>query len=338
MYLQVAGDFAVEFRWRDLLSKSVEVWIVNIENQNCGGKSRCRCPNRNAPLGETHYGHGARHHRSDDGIDHENLASVVAIYQRSRKKTPEERNHVDGHIKGTKQSRSSDDGGEIPWNSNQQDSLGSSGNGIRGKKEVKGPGIFHWLNRIGYLSGTVLPERRKFTQDMKEFTPAQSSAYATLAQHCSYRERSAAEVLQKMERMGIIEAERPALLDKLQQDGFQSESRFARAFSRDKVNLEEWGRIKIRQHLQQRGVEESQIQDAFTFIDEELYHANLSRILKRHAAGLRGKSAFELRGRLLRFASGRGYETDLIWNHIRELGLGDQQDQDEESGSDAASN
>ena len=184
----------------------------------------------------------------------------------------------------------------------------------------------------------MLPERRKFTQDMKEFTPAQSSAYATLAQHCSYRERSAAEVLQKMERMGIIEAERPALLDKLQQDGFQSESRFARAFSRDKVNLEEWGRIKIRQHLQQRGVEESQIQDAFTFIDEELYHANLSRILKRHAAGLRGKSAFELRGRLLRFASGRGYETDLIWNHIRELGLGDQQDQDEESGSDAASN
>lgn len=173
---------------------------------------------------------------------------------------------------------------------------------------------------------------RKFTPTMKDFGPAFNTAYGTLAQHCSYRERSTADVRQKMERMGLQAEWQDPLLEKLQQDGFQSESRFARAFTRDKYSLEDWGRIKIRQHLQQRGVSDAEVDRAFDHIEEELYCSNLRRVLSRHAAGLKGHDGFALRGRLYRFALARGYEPALIWEMIRELGLGGE---DGEDGDDA---
>ena len=166
---------------------------------------------------------------------------------------------------------------------------------------------------------------------MKDFGPAYNTAYGTLAQHCSYRERSAAEVRQKMERMGLQPEWQEPLLEKLQQDGFQSESRFARAFTRDKYSLEDWGRIKIRQHLQQRGVSDNEVDRAFDHMEEDLYCSNLRRVLSRHAAGLKGHSGFELRGRMYRSALGRGYEPALIWEMIRELGYGSDAESDSET-------
>jgi len=184
-------------------------------------------------------------------------------------------------------------------------------------------GVFGSTDKVSCHKPGLEGEARKFTPTMNDFGPAFNTAYGTLAQHCSYRERSAAEVRQKMERMGLQPEWQDALLEKLQQDGFQSESRFARAFTRDKYSLEDWGRIKIRQHLQQRGLDEGEIDRAFDHMEEALYCSNLRRVLSRHAAGLKGHSGFELRGRLYRFAQSRGYEPALIWEMIRELGYGE---------------
>ncbi len=170
------------------------------------------------------------------------------------------------------------------------------------------------------------PEQRKFTPDMKEFNPIWASAYASLAQHCSYRERSAAELSQKMERMELDPEWREPLLKKLQDDGFQSDSRYARAYTRDKYSLEQWGRIRIRQQLHQKGISEELIEEAFQGIDQELYLANLRRLTRRHAAGLKGLAPNELRGRIFRFVHGKGYEHELIHQQIRELESGSTED------------
>lgn len=153
---------------------------------------------------------------------------------------------------------------------------------------------------------------------MKEKRADTPSVFASLAQYCSYRERSAAEVRDKMERMGVPETEHDALLEQLQQQGFQSDVRFSRAFARDKVNLEQWGRLKIRQQLRLKGIPDNQIDDAFEHIDQALYRANLKRLMGRHAAGLKGMSEVERRSRVWRFVSGKGYESELIQELMRQ--------------------
>jgi regulatory protein len=169
---------------------------------------------------------------------------------------------------------------------------------------------------------------------MKDNPAPASAAYAGLAQYCAYRERSAAEVRQKMQRMGLDPGDAETLLQRLQVEGFQSETRYARAFTRDKYSLEQWGRVRIRRQLREKGVDEATIAEALTHIEEPLYRANLSRLLLRQAAGLRGISGFELRARLLRYVSGKGYESGLAMQLLRELDLGEGEPEPEASQDD----
>ena len=66
----------------------------------------------------------------------------------------------------------------------------------------------------------------------KELTPEE--AFSRLASYCAYAEHSAQEVRKKCRGWEISDEVCDALIERLEQEGYLNEERFARAFVRDK--------------------------------------------------------------------------------------------------------
>ena len=71
---------------------------------------------------------------------------------------------------------------------------------------------------------------------------------------CARAEHSSGEMLEKMRRWQLSEDARKRVLDRLIDEKFVDDERFARLFVREKIRFDRWGRRKIEQALYQKGV------------------------------------------------------------------------------------
>ena len=71
---------------------------------------------------------------------------------------------------------------------------------------------------------------------------------------CARSEQSSGEIRQKLYRKGITGHEARKIIDRLIDDSFIDDSRFARAFANDKARFALWGRRKIRAGLAAKGI------------------------------------------------------------------------------------
>jgi regulatory protein len=76
------------------------------------------------------------------------------------------------------------------------------------------------------------------------------------------RERTEAEVRQRLEREDLGSATVEAALSTLSEQGYLDDSRFVRLFTEDKRQLEQWGSDRIRRSLRQRGIDPELIEAA----------------------------------------------------------------------------
>ena len=95
---------------------------------------------------------------------------------------------------------------------------------------------------------------------MKPLTPDQ--AYARLARLCSRTEYAPAQCLARMQAWGVPAQQAGEVLQRLVDERFVDESRFARAFTNDSVRFIRHGRIKIAYALRQKGVSANVIAEA----------------------------------------------------------------------------
>ncbi|MBT5933063.1 MAG: RecX family transcriptional regulator, partial [Flavobacteriales bacterium] len=79
-------------------------------------------------------------------------------------------------------------------------------------------------------------------------------------------------------------------------------------FVQGKVNLKKWGKQKIRMGLIQHKISKELIDQGLKNIPKEKYDHNLSGLAEKKALTLKeGLSAFEKKGKVLRFLSSKGY-------------------------------
>jgi regulatory protein len=124
---------------------------------------------------------------------------------------------------------------------------------------------------------------------------------------CSRQERCRSEILEKLEARKISPGNTSSILDKLIAEKFIDEQRFSHAFSRDKLKFNKWGKMKIRHMLKAKKIPESMIESALDGLDEEYYLGILREELQKKRKNIKGSNAFEIRGKLYRFASQRGF-------------------------------
>ena len=139
-----------------------------------------------------------------------------------------------------------------------------------------------------------------------------------MMEYCAYRERCVSEVVQKLRQLKAGEEEAVEILEMLTGEGYLDEERYVRSYIRGKHRYKKWGRRKIRQSLLLKGVSPDQIDKCWDEVEEEEYEENMNALLEKKAANIKAGGLREKKAKLLRYALGRGYEYEAVWNWINE--------------------
>ena len=133
-----------------------------------------------------------------------------------------------------------------------------------------------------------------------------------LAAKCSVSEQCLSDIEAKLSRYDLTEEERTHILRHLVEEKYVDDRRYAEAYVKDKYRFNKWGRIKIAQGLRMKGIDTETIKSAMEVIDEEEYQGILRDLIKAKRKSTRGRSEYEINGKLIRFATGRGFEFAAI--------------------------
>ena len=134
---------------------------------------------------------------------------------------------------------------------------------------------------------------------------------------CARAERCEHELREKMRAWRIDSRDIEAIINSLTTRRFLDDSRFARAFVRDKYRFARWGRRKIAMALKQKRIDSDTIDEALEEINQDEYTAVLRTLLKAKAAHMDRPLSYDDRVKLFRFAVARGFETQLISSMLK---------------------
>jgi regulatory protein len=152
-----------------------------------------------------------------------------------------------------------------------------------------------------------------------------SEALTIAAGYCSIAEHCISDVVEKVKRFELTSEDQAKLIKRLLDDGYLNEKRYVKAFVKDKFRFSKWGRIKIRYALRQKGISSTLAEEGMSEIDEEDYLEMLTDLLRQKKRSIKANTPYEQRGKLLRFAAGRGFELDLAGSCLRKMGLNDEE-------------
>lgn len=139
-----------------------------------------------------------------------------------------------------------------------------------------------------------------------------------LERYCAFQERCRQEVSIKLQQLGITDyAEKEKIIRQLEKKRFVDEARYARAFSKDKFNLHQWGKLKIENAMRGKNIHQKFIDEALGEIDAKEYEQTLKSLLEKKKDELKDiKDRYIQINRVAVFLEGKGYEPELIWKLI----------------------
>jgi regulatory protein len=134
---------------------------------------------------------------------------------------------------------------------------------------------------------------------------------------CSGREYCVSDIMSLLDRWGAKdEKTRSAVINKLIGEKFIDEFRYCRAFARDHFTYSQWGRVKITQALKGKNIPAETIASGLEAIDQEEYRALLRKIIEDQKKKIKAKNMYDLKGKILRHALGKGFESHLVYDMI----------------------
>ena len=137
-------------------------------------------------------------------------------------------------------------------------------------------------------------------------------AYIKLSALCASAEHCSGEMVEKMQRWGLSEKAQAQILEKLTEKQFIDDERFCRAFVKDKIRYNKWGRRKIEQALYMKHVDKGIQQRVLDEIDPSEYVEILRQLLQQKRKSVHAANDYEMNGKLMRFALQRGFTMDII--------------------------
>ena len=140
----------------------------------------------------------------------------------------------------------------------------------------------------------------------------ENDAYLTLAALCAQAEHCQHEMLEKMRRWELSDEAQARVMERLVRERYVDDERYARAFVKDKVRYNKWGRRKVEQALWQKHIDEDIRQRVLDEVDDEEYLSVLRPLLQQKRKTTKAQSDYELNQKLVRFALSRGFTFDII--------------------------
>ena len=144
----------------------------------------------------------------------------------------------------------------------------------------------------------------------KEMT--EQEAFLQLAALCAQAEHCEQEMRDKLKRWGFDESVQNRIIERLVRERYIDNERYARAFVKDKIRYNKWGRRKVQQALWLKRIDKDIQQRVLDEIDDQEYLSVLRPLLKQKRRSVKAESDYELNQKLVRFALGRGFTFDII--------------------------
>ena len=144
----------------------------------------------------------------------------------------------------------------------------------------------------------------------KEVT--EQEAFLQLASLCANAEHCQHEMLEKMRKWELTEAVQARVIARLVKERYVDDERYARAFVKDKIRYNKWGRRKVQQALWLKRIDDDVQQTVLDEISDEEYLKVLKPLLKQKTKSIKAESDYERNQKLVRFALSRGFTFDII--------------------------
>ena len=146
----------------------------------------------------------------------------------------------------------------------------------------------------------------------------ESSVKKKIEHYCAYQERCHKEVITKLNKLGVFGDEADEYICYLIDENFLSETRFSEAYVRGKFNNNNWGKVKISRELKLRNISDWNISNALSQINSEDYNNKLRKLCLK-LVELNDKSEFELKNKVVKNLSYKGWEVDLVIKTLNQL-------------------
>lgn len=176
-----------------------------------------------------------------------------------------------------------------------------------------------------------------YEQKRRRYTEAE--AFQKLSALCAAAEYCKADIRRKLSRWELVTANadkeqaetdweqetadrrqaEARIISRLERERYIDESRYAHAFVRDKFRYNRWGRVRIALELCRKGIASDLIDDALNELPEADTQETLRRLLQQKRPSVKGKSDYEVKMKLIRFALSRGFETDDILKAVDDM-------------------
>jgi regulatory protein len=125
-------------------------------------------------------------------------------------------------------------------------------------------------------------------------------------------------VTNKLNKLGVFGDELDEYVCYLIDEKFLSETRFCEAYVRGKFNNNNWGKVKLSRELKLRNISDWNISNALNQIKSEDYNKKLRKLCEK-LVEISDKPEFELRNKVVKNLSYKGWEIDLIIKTLNQL-------------------
>ena len=154
-------------------------------------------------------------------------------------------------------------------------------------------------------------------------TLTEQEALTRLTALCAAGEHCQQEMVEKMKRWGLDETVQARLMAYLTEHRYVDDERYARAFVSDKLTYNKWGPRKIEQGLWAQGIDEAIRHRVLAEVDDSRYTDVLQPLLQSKRRSTKASSSYELQGKLMRFALGRGFTVEQVRQCLEESSFKD---------------
>ncbi len=158
-------------------------------------------------------------------------------------------------------------------------------------------------------------------QKVEQRNKTAQEALSRLMALCSKAEKSSGDARRLLWKWGVPIAEHDAVVAELVRQRFIDDERYAGAFVHEKLRLSGWGPFKIRAALAAKGIDPATIGCAMEQAAPETKQGRLRALLERKMKTTKATSAWDLRGKLARYAQSQGYGYDEIKDAIDSLDI-----------------
>ncbi|MBR1409514.1 MAG: RecX family transcriptional regulator [Prevotella sp.] len=156
----------------------------------------------------------------------------------------------------------------------------------------------------------------------------EQEAYLQLAAACAQAEHCEQEMRDKMKRWEIDLSTQNKIIDRLTKERYIDNERYTRAFVKDKIRYNKWGRRKVQQALWMKRIDEDIQHRVLDEIDDKEYIDVLVPLLKQKRKSTKATNDYELNQKLVKFALSRGFDFGIIRQC---LDVGDEMDYSDEN-------